>query len=258
VETKKVTIFNIPIDALTLEETVQEVDRAIREKKQIHHIAVNVAKVVNAQKDMELYESVISADIINSDGLPLVWVSKILGKPLPERVTGVDLMQRVTELAFKKKYKAYFFGASQEVVARVVEIYKNQFSTEMIGGFRNGYFKPEEENGIAREIADSGSDILFVAITSPKKEIFLHRHKETLKNVSFIMGVGGTFDVVAGKVKRAPRWMQKSGLEWFFRVLQEPRRMWKRYLITNTLFIFYVVREFFRPNSKLRNKQNVR
>jgi N-acetylglucosaminyldiphosphoundecaprenol N-acetyl-beta-D-mannosaminyltransferase len=240
---KKVTLFNTPIDALTLQDTVQLVDSAIQNKKQLHHIAVNVAKIVHMQTDKQLYESVVSADVINADGLPLVWVSKLFGDPIPERVTGVDLMQSLVKLASEKGYRIFFFGAKEEVVSKVVQINSDQYSSAIIAGYRNGYFKEEDESLIANQIAESGANILFVAITSPKKENFLFRQKDVLKKVNFVMGVGGSFDVVAGVVKRAPVWMQRTGLEWLYRIIQEPGRMWKRYLVTNTLFIYYLVRE---------------
>lgn len=243
---RKVTLFNTPIDALSLHETVELVNDAIKEGRQLHHIAVNVAKIVHMQTDRQLYESVISADIINADGLPLVWVSRLFGDPIPERVTGVDLMQSLVELANTQGYKIFFFGASEEVVLNVVKKYTQQYSGNIIAGYRNGYFNESEEKLIAERITASGANILFVAITSPKKENFLFRNKEILSSVNFIMGVGGSFDVVAGKVKRAPAWMQKSGLEWFYRIIQEPQRMWKRYLKTNALFVYYFSKELLK------------
>jgi N-acetylglucosaminyldiphosphoundecaprenol N-acetyl-beta-D-mannosaminyltransferase len=245
-ERRKVTLFNTPIDALSLNDTVTLIDNAIREQKQLHHIAVNVAKIVHMQTDKQLYESVVSADVINADGLPLVWVSRLFGDPIPERVTGVDLMQSLVQLASEKNYKIFFFGAKEEVVSKVVQLYSDRYSPNIIAGFRNGYFKESDESIIANQIAESGANILFVAITSPKKENFLFRQKEVLKKVNFVMGVGGSFDVVAGVVKRAPDWMQRMGLEWFYRIIQEPERMWKRYLVTNTLFIYYLIRELFK------------
>ena len=147
-----------------------------------------------------------------------------------------------------KKYKIFFFGAQEEVVKKVVDIYSDQFSPNIIAGYRNGYFKKEEEESIAREIGESGANILFVAISSPTKENFLYENKGLLQKVNFVMGVGGSFDVIAGKVKRAPIWMQKVGLEWFYRFAQEPQRMWKRYLIGNTQFIRLVLKEAFSKN----------
>jgi N-acetylglucosaminyldiphosphoundecaprenol N-acetyl-beta-D-mannosaminyltransferase len=238
----RVTILNCPIDTFTMDETISIIDKAIRERKQLHHVVVNAAKLVYMQKDKELYDSVVNCDIINPDGQAVVWASRFLGKPLPERVAGIDLMQNLVKLAFEKKYKIFFLGAKEEIVKKVVEKYSKQYSPDIIAGYRNGYFKKDEEEIVARQIADSGADILFVAISSPKKEIFLNKYKHIIK-VPFIMGVGGSFDVVADKVKRAPQWMQKAGLEWFYRFLQEPRRMWKRYLYTNSMFIYLVLKE---------------
>lgn len=242
---KRITIMNSPVDVLTMKETIDLIDDSIREKRSIQHIVVNAAKLVNMQQDRELYQSVVESDIINADGMAVVWAAGLLGKPLPERVAGVDLMQELVILASEKKYRIFFFGGREEVVSEVVRKYKSVFGEEIIAGYRNGYFRKEEEGEIAGQIAESKADILFVAISSPTKEIFLNTYKEKLK-VPFIMGVGGSFDVVAGKVKRAPRWMQKSGLEWFYRFLQEPGRMWKRYLLTNSKFIYYVLKERIR------------
>ncbi|HVW58955.1 MAG TPA: WecB/TagA/CpsF family glycosyltransferase, partial [Puia sp.] len=130
-------------------------------------------------------------------------------------------------------------------VRTVVEHYSNIYSPAIIAGYRNGYFSKEDEPGIARQIADSGANILFVAISSPTKENFLFQHRDVLKKVNFVMGVGGSFDVVSGLVKRAPVWMQKAGLEWLYRVYQEPRRMFKRYLVGNLKFITLVLKHRF-------------
>ena len=246
---KRITIMNSPVDVLTMKETLHLIDDSIRDKKPIQHIVVNAAKLVHMQTDTELYKSVVASDIINADGMAVVWAAGLLGEPLPERVSGVDLMQELVILAAKKKYRIFFFGGKEEVVSEVVRKYTSVFGEEIIAGFRNGYFNKDQEADIAAQIAASNADILFVAISSPTKEIFLNTYKDQLK-VSFIMGVGGSFDVVAGKVKRAPLWMQNSGLEWFYRFLQEPRRMWKRYLTTNSLFLYYIFKEriqkFFR------------
>lgn len=242
----KQKFLNIPIDALTMIETLEKVDSAITLNKQIHHTVVNAGKVVMMQTDKELEKSVVEADIINADGKAIVWAANLLGHKLPERVSGIDLMEQLVMRSFEKGYKCFFFGATEEVVTKLVNIYKMQYSDDMIAGYRNGYFKKEDEDKIALQIAESGANILFVAITSPKKEIFLNTYKNKLTNVNFIMGVGGSFDVIAGKVKRAPLWMQNSGLEWFYRVVQEPKRMWKRYLVGNTKFICLIIKEYFK------------
>lgn len=238
----RIDILNTTIDNLSMQETLQIVDHTIVKGEQLHHVVVNAGKIVSMQKDLQLRKSVNESDLINADGQAVVWASKILGKPLKERVAGIDLMTRLVELSHKNNYKIFFFGAKQEVVKSVVDKYTNEYTSNIIAGYRNGYFKKEEEKDIAREISNSGANILFVAISSPTKENFLYENKDLLKNVNFIMGVGGSFDVVAGHVKRAPLWMQNTGLEWFYRFSQEPRRMWKRYLIGNVKFIILVIK----------------
>ena len=239
----KVNILNTSIDNLTMSETLERVSKSIENGEQIHHVVVNAGKIVAMQTDPELRKSVNESDIINADGQAVVWASRILGKPLKERVAGIDLMANLVEMGHQKKHRIFLFGAKEGVVKSVVDLYTERYGPSLIAGYRNGYFPAEEEAEIALQIAQSGAQMLFVAITSPKKENFLYKHREALKNVNLIMGVGGSFDVVAGKTKRAPRWMQKSGLEWFYRFTQEPRRMWKRYLIGNSKFIYLVLKE---------------
>ena len=241
----KINILNTSIHNLTMQETLQIVGHTISKEEQIHHVVVNAGKIVAMQSDLQLRQSVNESDLINADGQAVVWASRFLGKPLKERVAGIDLMVNLVEIAHQNRYKIFFFGAKAEIVKTVVEKYSNKYSSDIIAGYRNGYFKKEEEGDIAKEIAESGANILFVAISSPTKENFLYENKHLLKNVNFIMGVGGSFDVVSGKVKRAPLWMQNSGLEWFYRFAQEPKRMWKRYLVGNTKFIFLVLKEKF-------------
>jgi N-acetylglucosaminyldiphosphoundecaprenol N-acetyl-beta-D-mannosaminyltransferase len=154
-------------------------------------------------------------------------------------------MEQLVLLSSSKNYKIFFLGAKEEIVKKVIEKYTLLYGSKVIAGYRNGYYEEEEEVRIAEQISILKPDILFVAISSPKKEIFLNKYKDLIQ-VPFIMGVGGSFDVVSGLVKRAPIWMQKYGLEWLYRFYQEPRRMWRRYLIGNTQFIFLILKEKFR------------
>ncbi|AXT51971.1 glycosyltransferase [Aquimarina sp. BL5] len=238
-------LLNTFVDNLSMKDTLQIIKTTIKNKKQLHHTVVNAGKIVALQKDLELRKSVNEADIINADGQAVVWAAKFLGKPIKERVAGIDLMENLVLEAYKNNHKVFFFGAKEEVVKRVVEIYTQKYSSDIIAGYRNGYFDKNEETSIAQEIADSKANILFVAISSPTKENFLYHNKDVLSKVNFTMGVGGSFDVVAGLVKRAPVWMQNIGLEWFYRFVQEPKRMWKRYLVGNSKFIFLVFKEKF-------------
>ncbi|WP_222844083.1 WecB/TagA/CpsF family glycosyltransferase [Saccharicrinis aurantiacus] len=232
-----------------MSETLNMIHNSIQQGTNMQHVVVNAAKVVAMQTNDELRTSVNSNDIINADGQAVVWASKLAGKPLPERVAGIDLMENLVELASKNNFKIYFLGATDEVVQNVVDIYSSKYGKQIIAGYRNGYFNKAEWDTIANDIANSGAHILFVAISSPTKENFLAQNSAVLKNVNFTMGVGGSFDVIAGKVKRAPRWMQNNGLEWFYRVKQEPKRMWKRYLIGNTKFIYLVCKECLKKSN---------
>ena len=238
----RIYICDIPVDVLTLKQTIEIIDKAIYEGRSIHHVVINAAKVATAQKDKALKESIINCDIINADGQGIVWASHLLNTPLPERVAGIDLMEELVKLSAEKKYRIFFLGAEEKVVSKVMSIYRKKYGQTIIAGYRNGYFKKEEEQTIANQICHSKANILFVAMSSPKKEIFLNTYKDAI-HIPFIMGVGGSFDVIAGFVKRAPIWMQNCGLEWLYRVIQEPRRMWKRYLFGNTFFVYLVLKE---------------
>ncbi|MDG5801066.1 WecB/TagA/CpsF family glycosyltransferase [Marinilabiliaceae bacterium ANBcel2] len=246
--TKTKTVLNIPVQALSMSETLDFIKNRIDTNEFTQHVVVNAGKIVSMQKDEALRQSVLDADMINADGMSVVWASRFLGRALPARVAGIDLMLELVKMAHEQGYKCFFFGARQEVVEKVVETFNQEYSPEIIAGFRNGYFNDNEEEQIASEISKSGAHMLFVAMSSPKKEIFVNKYKK-LMNVPFVMGVGGSFDVVAGITKRAPRWIQKIGLEWFFRFIQEPRRMWRRYLVGNSKFIMLVLKSRFNNGS---------
>ena len=242
----RIKLLGTYVDNYSIKDTLQIIDQTIKQNGNIHHVVVNAGKIVSLQNDLDLRESINKSDLINADGQAVVWASNFLGKPIKERVAGIDLMTNLVELSHNKNYKIFFFGAKEEIVKEVVDKYSKEYSSKIIAGYRNGYFNKEEELQIANQIANSGAHILFVAISSPTKENFLYQNKQILQKVNFIMGVGGSFDVVAGKVKRAPLWMQNFGLEWFYRFLQEPKRMWKRYLIGNSKFIVLVLKEYFK------------
>lgn len=239
---KRIDFLGIPVDVLNMQETIDVVDSAIQRKEHINHVVINAGKVVSMQTDAQLRESVVSCDLINADGQAIVWGARLLGGKLPERVAGADLMQELVKLAAEKDYKCFFLGAKEEIVKKVVDTYTEIYGAHIIAGYRNGYFTKEQEAEVAKQIGESGAQLLFVAITSPKKENFMYANRDYLANVNFTMGVGGTFDVVAGLTKRAPKWMQNAGLEWFYRFAQEPKRMWKRYLVGNSKFIYLVLK----------------
>ena len=241
----RVNFIGIPLDNLTMSETLDRIENSIFSNKQIHHCVINAGKVVKMQTDKKLQESVISSDIINADGMSIVWAARFLGHEIKERVAGIDLMDNLVGLAHKKKYTCFFLGAKNHVVKKIVDHYSDMYSNQVIAGYRNGYFDNNEEKILVDQIIKSKANLLFVAMTSPKKEIFLNKYKIELQSVNLIMGVGGSFDVISGEVKRAPLFMQKIGLEWFYRFVQQPRRMWKRYLFGNLKFIIIIFKARF-------------
>lgn len=241
----KIDLLNSPIWPMTMKDVISESDRVIQNRSSLLIGVVNVAKLVNARKNQELKQSLTETDFTVADGLPVVWLSRLCGRPLPERVAGIDIMHELLKLADRNHYGVYFLGAKPDVVENVVGWTRRHHPGVRIAGYRDGYFTENEEQQVAVAIRDSKADILFVAITPPKKEIFLRKYSKMME-IPVCHGVGGSFDVVAGVTKRAPVWMQKTGMEWFYRVIQEPGRMWKRYFVTNSVFIWLSITEILR------------
>jgi len=244
----RIDLMGCPMDVATMGETVQQIDSAVAEGQFTQHVVVNVAKLVNMRKDPELDASVRECDIINIDGMGVVLGARMLGHDVPERVAGVDLFHELLAMSARQGYSVFLLGAKDEVVSETARRVQAQYPDLKLAGYHHGYFW-DDEKALVERIRASGAQLLFVAITSPKKENFINKWRDQL-GVTFVMGVGGTFDVVAGKVQRAPVWMQKAGLEWFYRVLQEPGRMWKRYLVTNSVFAWLLLREKLKFNKK--------
>ena len=243
----RITLMGCSIDNLSMEETLQTIEGFIRTGKPHQHVVVNVDKLVKASRDPELRQIINDCALINVDGMPVVWASRLLGKPLKERVAGVDLFDALMRRAGEKGWRVFLLGAQEEVVSKVALTYQHRYPKLVLAGYRNGYWKGEaEEAQVVEQIREARPDLLFVAISSPKKEQFLGRYQAEMK-IPFAMGVGGTFDVAIGHVKRAPVWMQKSGLEWFYRFLQEPRRMFRRYFIEDMVFIWLFLKELWGP-----------
>lgn len=237
----RINFLNTPMDVGSMKDTVDIISERISRNQFTQHVVVNVAKIVNMQNDPVLYNSVSSCDIINIDGMGVVFGARFHGHKVPERVAGVDLFHELLKMSAKCRFPVFLLGATEEVVTTTTNNVKSLYPDLEIAGFNNGYFWDDEE-AVVRKIRESGAKLLFVAITSPKKENFIQKWHDKL-GVDFVMGVGGTFDVVSGKVNRAPLWMQNSGFEWLYRVIQEPGRMWKRYLVTNSKFGWLLVKE---------------
>ncbi len=241
---KRIQFLGTEMDVSSMAATVEKIKHSINAQHFTQHVVVNVAKLINMRSDEGLRDSVEACDIINIDGMGVVWGARFIGHDVPEKVSGIDLFHELLALSSRRGYPVFFLGAKQEIVEKAVDVLQKKYNQLIIAGFHHGYFW-DDESTVVNKIHESGARLLFVAITSPKKENFINQWKDQL-GVDFVMGVGGTFDVVAGKVKRAPKWMQNAGLEWFYRVIQEPGRMWKRYLLTNSKFAWLLLKEKFR------------
>jgi N-acetylglucosaminyldiphosphoundecaprenol N-acetyl-beta-D-mannosaminyltransferase len=208
-------------------------------------ITANAAILCMMRRDPELGEACRRGDLIVADGMSVVWTSRLAGLPIPERVAGVDMMARLLEAASADGLRVYFLGARPEVVAALARRCGRDFPGLTVAGFRDGYFRREDHPAIVAEIRAAAPHLLFVGMPSPFKETWCERHRADL-DVPVIMGVGGSFDVLAGYVRRAPRLIQSAGLEWSWRLAMEPRKMWKRYLVTNSEYLSLAAGEILR------------
>ena len=222
--------MGVRIDPLTMDETVQEVEKFVIEQRPLHLMGVNADKINQCQSDEAIKKIVNESEIINADGASVVLASRFLGYQVPERVAGIDLMQRLLKLADEKSYSVYFFGAKEEVLQDMLQNFKEEYPNLRVVGHRNGYFSEEDEQDIQEDIREKNPDFVFVGIMDNGVN-------------SIFMGVGGSFDVLSGHIQRAPLWMQKSNLEWLFRVANEPKRLFKRYFVGNVTFIKRVLDE---------------
>jgi N-acetylglucosaminyldiphosphoundecaprenol N-acetyl-beta-D-mannosaminyltransferase len=237
----RTSFLGVPLDLLTMDETVGRCRELVQSGRPAQHVVVNAGKCVLMEDEPDVREIVSRCDIVNADGQGVVWAARFLGRRVPERVAGIDLMGRMLSLCEHEGWRVFFLGATEEVLAAFEAEALRQHSRLLVAGRRNGFFRADEEVGIVDAIRVSGARLVLVGISSPAKERFLARNLARMGPV-LAMGVGGSFDVWAGKTARAPRWMQRAGLEWFHRFAQEPRRMWRRYLIGNLRFAWLVLR----------------
>jgi N-acetylglucosaminyldiphosphoundecaprenol N-acetyl-beta-D-mannosaminyltransferase len=244
-------LFGLLVDAVRLEEVVSHCREAIETRRRLLIGVINAAKVVNLRRDAALRDSLLVCDLVLADGQSVVWASKLLGRPLPERVTGIDLFEALLALAERDQLSVYLLGAQAEVLASLVARLEQRFPRLRIAGARDGYFTAEESAEVAEDIRATEADMLFLGMVSPKKEIFLSTYGENL-NVPVLHGVGGSFDVLAGLTRRAPESWQRFGMEWAYRLKQEPSRLWRRYARTNVAFVLLVMSERLRPSRPWR------
>jgi N-acetylglucosaminyldiphosphoundecaprenol N-acetyl-beta-D-mannosaminyltransferase len=241
--TEKSELLGLSFDAVTMETVVAGCLDLCRDPRSSHTvITANASHLCMMRRDPELAIACRGGHFTVADGMSVVWALRASGQRVPERVAGVDLMARLLAVAGEHRLRVYFLGAKREVVTALAERTRAQHPGIEIAGFRDGYFGPHEHQAIIEEIRASRAHMLFVGMPTPLKETWCERHRKGLE-VPIIMGVGGSFDVLAGFIKRAPRWFQSMGLEWCWRLLMEPRKLWKRYLTTNGEFLWLATLE---------------
>ncbi|MBU1237940.1 MAG: WecB/TagA/CpsF family glycosyltransferase [Gammaproteobacteria bacterium] len=237
---QRVLILNGQFDPFTLRQTVDEIFNRLTKKQRGWLCTINVAILMMMRADQRLQAFADRASITVADGQPLVWLASWFGGKLPERVTGVDLVDAICERAASEGKKVYLLGATNDIVAKVATSLRERNPALQLN-FSNGYFLKDDAPARADQVRKSSTDILFVAMGVPRQEQFIEEYWDRL-NVGMAIGVGGSFDVLAGLRVRAPTWVQSIGMEWLFRLIQEPRRLFVRYLLTNSQFLWLVLR----------------
>lgn len=230
----RMKFMNTEVDNLTMEEALVEIDNLIKKDKNSYIVTPNVDHIVQLEQGDLLYEVYKNADLILTDGKPLIWISKLYGNPIKEKISGSDLFPRICEMAAKKEYTMFFLGAAEGVAAMAAEnLMKKYKGLNVVGTYSPpyGFEKDEVElNKIEHMIKDANPHILIVGLGCPKQELFIFQNKDKL-GVPISLGLGASLDFEAGNIKRAPKWMSNHGLEWLFRITQDPKRLMKRYLI---------------------------
>lgn len=242
-------INGIKIHQVNLNEAISQIESFIRRGNKHQVCVTNVYSLVLMQKDEGLRRVNNSSSLVIADGMPLVWVSRLFGQPIPERISGSDIFYGLCKIAAKKQYKFFFLGSTIETLNKMCSNLGKCFpDLQIVGAYSPPFkrkFSEEENSKMVEEINKTHPDILWVGMTTPKQEKWIYHNLDKL-NVPVAVGIGAVFDFIAGKVKRAPKWMQKYSLEWLFRLSQEPRRLWRRYLIGNPIFLWLVGKELIK------------
>ncbi|WP_010278950.1 WecB/TagA/CpsF family glycosyltransferase [Paenibacillus senegalensis] len=224
-----VTIFGVPFSKMSLNETVEYLTNAIQEKRPHQVITANPIMVMEARKNNEYLDMMKRAELIVPDGAGIVWAANYVGEPVAERVTGFELLHELLKVGEKHRWKVYLLGASPDIIQAAADKLKQQYPLINFAGIRDGYFGPEQDEEIIADIQGKEPDLLLVGRSADRQEPWIDKYKHRLQ-VPVMMGVGGSYDVISGKLKRAPQWFIRMRLEWFYRLLQEPWR-YKRMMV---------------------------
>lgn len=237
-------ILDCYIDACSWQTTLQTIQRWSAMRESCYVCICNVHSVITAQHDIAFGQALEGADMSTPDGMPVTWMLRQMGFPEQQRINGPDLMWRYCALAEQRGEPVFFYGNTKQTLAALAQKLRLAFPRLRIAGMISPPFRPltaAEDDDIVVRINASGARVVFVSLGCPKQELWMAAHRGRIDAV--MIGVGAAFDYHAGTIKRAPLWMQQRGLEWLYRLCAEPRRLWKRYLVTNSLFIAGAVRQ---------------
>ena len=234
-----IKILGVPVHPYTMKGAVEKILERVSQSKKTFVVTANAEIIMMGQSDDEYMEILNNAALVLPDGAGTVWAGRKLGYEVPERVAGYDLFLNLMTEAAQMKLKVFFFGSAPGVAEEAKQKCEILYPGVSIVGCRDGYFKDEDNLAIVEEINNSCADLLFVALGAPKQEKWLAKHQDILKP-SLLMGIGGSFDVVAGKMERAPKWMQDASLEWLFRLYKQPSRLGRMLVLPK--FVIKVLR----------------
>ena len=256
-KTAKLHILNVEISEIDMDDACLLVEEGVSKRQKKYICVCPVSTIMECKRSEKVLKSVNSADLVTPDGMPVVWIGRMLGFKNIRRVYGPELMQNICDISAKKGYKLYFYGANQDTLNKLQERLSNKYPGLIISGSFSPPFRQlieEEDNKIVEEINRSNPDIIWVGLGSPKQDVWMYEHRERI-NAPVMIGVGAAFDFLAGTKPQAPRWVRDNGFEWLFRLITEPKRLWRRYLINYPLFVYYLLVELAsKPIKSLLNK----
>lgn len=254
---ERVRIGDIAIDQLTFEEALLELQRLVERGRGGRVFTPNVDHVVIAEEDLDFRQAYVAADLVLADGMPIVWAARILGNPLPAKISGSDLVMPLMRLSARRMWRVYLLGGAPGVPERALAVMKAQIPDLTIVGTASPVVNTgirERHNEIIDGIRRADPDVVLVALGAPKQEVFIHQICGELPRAVFV-GVGGSLDFIAGVQRRAPRWMSEFGLEWFYRLMRDPRRLWRRYLVRDPRFLVIIWRGWRERAHRLGNSR---
>ncbi len=243
----KFSILGVQIAAIDMDDACSLVEDAILRRQKKYICVCPVSTIMECKRNERVLESVNSADLITPDGMPTVWIGRMQGYANIRRVYGPELMQNMCDISQKKGYKSYFYGSSPDVLNKLKENLNKKYPDLIISGMFSPPFRQltkEEDDKIVKDINNNSPDIIWVGLGSPRQDLWMYEHRDRV-NAPLMIGVGAAFDFLAGMKPQAPRWIRNNGFEWLFRLTTEPKRLWRRYLIDNSLFLYYVGMDLF-------------